>query len=71
MVELLHRAREIRDCAESQALLKESMELSSTKALQELTILKDDLQILLMKAKRYVDYNQVFTQIPTSKRYFQ
>ena len=71
MVALLHKAMEVKAKSESQALQEESLSISSTKPLEELSILKSELDYLVEKALKYVEYHHIFAKIPTSKRHYQ
>ena len=71
MVEMLHRAMELKTMSETFIQLEESEdhEAPFVKPLERVEKLKQELDHLTKQSKKYVDYHHLFAKIPSSKRH--
>ena len=69
MVEILHRAMDLKVSSESQFQMEESETAISLKPLERISLLKQELDMLTNQARKYVEYHHMFAKIPSSKRY--
>ncbi len=70
MVEMLHRAMELKTNSESLFQLEsEDDDTTFIKPLEKISGLKSELDHLADQSKRYVGYHHMFAKIPSSKRH--
>ncbi len=71
MVEILHRAMELKVTSETLFQLGENEPPSSHKPLQRIAELKSEVDLLVDQSKKYVEHHHLFAEIPTSRRQYQ
>ena len=71
MVEILHRAMELKVTSETLFQLEENEPPSSIKPLERISDLKSELDQLVVQSRMYVEHHHLFAEIPTSKRQYQ
>ena len=69
MVEILHRAMDLKLNSETQLQQDETDAPTSLKPLDKISVLKSELDALVKQSKKYVEYYHLFAKIPSTKHY--